>query len=179
MEQALCSGINGNQAILDITTSRCTKHKKNELVDADRQCVPIRFLKLVNPPNAWRMPGIALLRSRSEALLSVWDCHVLRHFRIRRSQVGEKVEFDDVPESAETVNHADLLAFLVSAAIVADRHFVNRAFQFRYLGRDLNLEAKSPGSDSHDADNFSAKRLVSGLNVCDVQVSEEVREKGQ
>src|SRR5271165_2327205 len=75
---------------------------------------------------------------------------------------------DDAVQRAEGVLQADLLAFLVSAAGIADRYLVDaprRRLALGDLGRDLRLEAEAVRLQVQLGQHLAAKDLVAGLHV--------------
>ena len=80
----------------------------------------------------------------------------------------------DRPEGRDGVLPADLLAFLVGAPVVRDRHLVDPVAAPRDLRRDLGLEAEAVRLDGDRLDDLAAKHLVAGLHVGEVQVGEHV-----
>jgi len=86
---------------------------------------------------------------------------------------GEGILGDD-PEGFERVFQADLLAFLVGAAVVADRDFVDSGLPLGELNGDLGLEAEAVGPDGNALQQGRPEGLVAGLHVGEVQVGHDV-----
>ena len=63
--------------------------------------------------------------------------------------------------------------------MIRDRDLEQAASELRNLGGDLNLEPEAAAGNRHVADDVTAKRFVSGLDVRQIHVREQVREEGQ
>src|SRR3954468_4024232 len=70
---------------------------------------------------------------------------------------AEEVVLDDAVERPHAVLPADLLAFLVGAAVVGDAHLVDAAVQLRHLGRELGLDAEARLLDVDGLDDLAAE----------------------
>src|SRR5215210_676449 len=93
--------------------------------------------------------------------------------------VVEEAVLDDRPQGLEGVLPADLLAFAVGAAEVADGHLEDPALALGDLGRDLRLHGEVVGADGDRLDQRCPEDLVAGLHVRQVEVGEPVAERGQ
>ena len=87
-------------------------------------------------------------------------------------QSAEKIKAKDKPEGLQPVQHADLLSFLVRAAVIADRHFIDRASKFRNFSGYFDLKTEAAGFDNHVANDFAAKGLVTGFDVGEINVGQ-------
>ena len=82
--------------------------------------------------------------------------------------------------SAETILPAYFLAFLVSAAVVGDAHFINAdAFETSYFGSHLGFKAETLLLEKDALDNICPEQLVAGLHVGEVQVGEHVGQESE
>ena len=83
------------------------------------------------------------------------------------------------PQRLQAVLPADLLAFLVRPAVIADGHFVDAEFPLGALHDDLRLEAEAVGADGDALQQIGAEDLVAGLHVRQVQIAEHVGDQRQ
>src|SRR5262245_66115752 len=94
----------------------------------------------------------------------------------RSSSSAEEPVADDAGQGGEGVLEADLLALLVGAAGVADRHLVDAPGRPPpgHLGRHLRLEPEPVGAEPEPLEDLAAEELVAGIHVGQVQVGEHV-----
>src|SRR5712671_5137365 len=70
-------------------------------------------------------------------------CRALRSEGAGRTRSLGKAVFEQHPERDDTVAPGNLLAFVVAAAVVGDRHFVDAITPLEDLRRDLRLDAEA------------------------------------
>ena len=93
--------------------------------------------------------------------------------------VAREVTAQDHPQRAHRVLGADLLAFVVRAAVITDRHFVNRGLPLGELDGDFGLDAEPVAADRDASRQRQPERLVAGLHVGQVEVRRHVAGRGQ
>ena len=83
------------------------------------------------------------------------------------------------PDRLERVLQPDLLALLVGAAVVRDRHFVDARAHPRDLAGDLGLDAEVARLQIESIGDVADEHLVAGLHVREVQVGERIGQERQ
>src|SRR6516165_2551401 len=97
----------------------------------------------------------------------------------RTGASSEDVVFQDAPEDAEGVFPSDLLSLCIGPPIIRDPDLKDAAAGFCYLGDDLNIKAEAVLLDLDPLDVFPTKDLVASLDVCEIEVGEDVGKQGE
>ena len=93
--------------------------------------------------------------------------------------VAREVAAHNHPQRAHRVFGADLLALVVSAPVVTDRHFVNRRLPLGELNSEFRFDAKPVAVDWNAARQRETERLVARLHVGQVEVRRHVARSRQ
>src|SRR4029079_8626925 len=94
------------------------------------------------------------------------------------SSLGKAI-FEQYPQRHDAVAPGDLLAFVVSPAVVGDGHFVDAIAPLEDLRGDLRLDAESVALELEGPQHFHPHRFVAGFHVRQDRVVEDVGEKGE
>src|SRR5438874_7945239 len=97
----------------------------------------------------------------------------MRRSRSRRS--ADEADLGDRPESDDAVLPADLLALLPGPCLVSDRHLERPVPGAQELRRELRLDVEPVGPQVEPPEDLGAGHLVTGLEVRDVAVEQDVR----
>ena len=94
--------------------------------------------------------------------------------------IGNSVSHD-TPQSFQAVAPADLLALLVAATGVTDRHFVTPNSPSRHFGRNLRFKSKTVLLQRGDNlfQYIAPKDLVAALHIGQIQIRKTIRKCGQ
>src|ERR1051326_6190911 len=86
---------------------------------------------------------------------------------------------DDLKQRCHAVAPGNFLSFRIVATAVADWHFVNSPTAFGDLRGELGLKTKPIRSQTHALNHFSAKYLVAGFHVGEIEVRQHVGKQSQ
>src|SRR2546428_3522555 len=127
------------------------------------------------------MGSLSFLSRRNHPVSLGMETETPARVRAKRVSLGLIAEFipDNAPQCLEAVFPGNLLAFLVGAAGVGDRDFVDAPLVPGDLCRDLRFESKPVRFDLDSCEYFSPTHLVAGLHLPQLHVSEDVREQRQ
>ena len=89
-------------------------------------------------------------------------------------QIAKDVVTEYVVKSCEAIPCCDFLALLISAAVVTYWRLVDCTAQLRNFRGDLDFKAEAARGYLHLPNDLPAKRFVTGLDVCEVDIGGEV-----
>ena len=84
---------------------------------------------------------------------------------------------DTGSQGLETVLDTDLLAFVVGAAQIADRHLEDHPAALGRLGGELDLDREVVRSQRQRLEKRGAEHLVAGFDVGEIQIGEPVAQE--
>src|SRR5947208_11291321 len=87
---------------------------------------------------------------------------------------NKEVVFDDGVEGADSIAPGNFLSFFIGPAVVRDTDFVNPAAGAGYFGGYFGFESETVFAQINVPDNGSAKCLVTGFHVGEIDVCAHV-----
>src|SRR5438270_11397899 len=142
-------------------------------------------------PSTNRLAGVGVCKKRiiQKAPKGILEILIIKQGgRIRtQEEVCRKQEslsskdavFEQEIECSHAVLPGDLLALFVRPSVVGAGDFVDAALLARRLDRHFRLEAEAVRGDVDLLDDLATKELVANFHVAQVQVGQQVRQKGE
>src|ERR1700751_1544067 len=126
------------------------------------------------------MPANSTLSAKSGRLLHLVGFALCRlGFLLDRRRRFLDGVFQQTPEGPPTILPANLLAFLVCPSPITDSYFVHTQPPFCCFDRDLRLETEPILLQFYRLNHLSAKRLVAGFHIAQVNIRKAIGNQGQ